>query len=422
MNGLDIPTARARSSLRNRFPVEEVRAEFPALQQMVHGRPLVYLDSAATAQKPQAVIDALSHFYERDNANVHRGVHALSERATAAYESAREKVRDFLHAADSSELVFVRGTTEAINLVAHSFARPRLSQGDEILITGMEHHSNIVPWQLVCGERGARLRVAPIDDRGNLLIDELEAAIGPRTRLVGVAHVSNALGTVNPVGRIVEMAHRKGVPVLVDGAQAVPHFDVDVRALGCDFYAFSSHKIFGPTGVGVLYGRRELLEEMGPYQGGGDMILSVSFEKTVYNRLPYRFEAGTPNVAGAIGLGAAIDYLRALDRASAEEHEAEVVAFAVERLTEVPGLSLVGTPARRAGVVSFVMEGLHPHDVGTVLDREGVAVRTGHHCAQPLMERFGVHATVRASFAMYNTREDVDALVRALLRAREMLG
>jgi cysteine desulfurase / selenocysteine lyase len=422
MNGLELSSPRARSALRERFSLDEVRSDFPALHQIVHGRPLVYLDSAATAQKPQVVIDAVSHFYERDNANVHRGVHALSERATAAYEGAREKVRDFLHAADASEIIFVRGTTEAINLVAHSFARPRLSPGDEILITGMEHHSNIVPWQLVCGERGARLRVAPIDERGDLLLDEFDAAIGPRTRLVSVAHVSNALGTVNPIGRIMEIAHRKGVPVLVDGAQAAPHFDIDVRALGCDFYAFSSHKAFGPTGVGVLYGRRELLEEMGPYQGGGDMILSVSFEKTVYNRVPYRFEAGTPNVGGAIGLGAAIDYLRAIDRAAAAQHEADLLAFAVARLSEIPGLSLVGTPAMRAGVVSFVMQGLHPHDVGTVLDREGVAVRTGHHCAQPLMERFGVHATVRASFAMYNAREDVDALVRALLRARELLG
>ncbi|HYX92399.1 MAG TPA: cysteine desulfurase [Myxococcaceae bacterium] len=421
MNGLELSAVRSRSG-RPSFDVEALRADFPALHQMVHGRPLVYLDSAATAQKPQAVIDAVSRFYERDNSNVHRGVHTLSERATAAYEGARDKVREFLNAADSSELVFVRGTTEAINLVAHSFARPRLSAGDEILITGMEHHSNIVPWQLVCGERGARLRVVPIDERGELPIHELEAAIGPRTRLVSVAHVSNALGTINPVGRIVELAHQKGVPVLVDGAQAVPHLEVDLRALGCDFYAFSSHKVFGPMGVGILYGRRALLEEMGPYQGGGDMILSVSFERTVYNRVPYRFEAGTPNVGGAVGLGAAIDYLRRLDRAGAAQHEAALLDYALERLGEIPGLSLVGTPSQRAGVVSFVMEGLHPHDVGTVLDREGVAVRTGHHCAQPLMDRFKVQATVRASFAMYNTREEVEALVRGLLRARELLG
>jgi cysteine desulfurase/selenocysteine lyase len=422
MNVVELPAVPARPTLARAFDVERVRADFPALHQTVHGRPLVYLDSAATSQKPRAVIDAISRFYERDNANVHRGIHRLSERATAAFEGAREKVRDFLHAADSSELVFVRGTTEAINLVAHSFVRPRLSAGDEILVTAMEHHSNIVPWQLVCAERGARLRVAPIDERGELLLHELDAAIGPRTRLVSVAHVSNALGTVNPVERIVALAHAKGVPVLVDGAQAAPHFAIDVGLLGCDFYAFSAHKAFGPTGIGVLYGRRALLEEMTPYQGGGEMILSVSFDRTIYNRVPHRFEAGTPDVAGAVGLGAALDYLGALDRDAAGRHEDELVTQALQQLSEVPGLSLVGTPAKRAGVVSFVLEGAHPHDVGTVLDREGVAVRTGHHCAQPLMERFGVQATVRASFALYNTRAEVDSLVRAVLLAREVLG
>jgi cysteine desulfurase/selenocysteine lyase len=422
MNGVELPVVSHSSSLGRGFDVERVRAEFPALQQTVYGRPLVYLDSAATSQKPRAVIDAVSRFYERDNANVHRGIHRLSERATAAFEGAREKVRGFLHAADASEIVFVRGTTEAINLVAHSFVAPRLSAGDEILVTAMEHHSNIVPWQLVCGARGARLRVAPVNERGELQLEELDAAIGPRTRLVSVAHVSNALGTVNPVSRIVELAHRKGVPVLVDGAQAAPHLDIDVTALGCDFYAFSAHKAFGPTGIGVLYGRRELLEGMAPYQGGGEMILSVSFERTVYNRVPHRFEAGTPDVAGAVGLGAAIDYLGGLDREAVRHHEDELISFAVEQLRRIPGLSLVGTPSVRAGAVSFMLEGAHPHDVGTVLDREGVAVRTGHHCAQPLMERLGLQATVRASFALYNTRAEVESLVRALLRAREVLG
>ncbi|HZA51259.1 MAG TPA: cysteine desulfurase [Myxococcaceae bacterium] len=422
MNGVDLPVVSHAPQRGGGFDVERVRADFPALQQTVYGRPLVYLDSAATSQKPRAVIDAISRFYERDNANVHRGIHRLSERATAGFEGAREKVRAFLHAAEASEIVFVRGTTEAINLVAHSYVAPRLSAGDEILITAMEHHSNIVPWQLACDARGARLRVAPVNQRGELVLEELDAAIGPRTRLVSVAHVSNALGTVNPVERIVELAHRKGVPVLVDGAQAAPHLEIDVSALGCDFYAFSAHKAFGPTGIGVLYGRRELLEEMGPYQGGGEMILSVSFERTVYNRVPHRFEAGTPDVAGAVGLGAAIDYLAGLDREAVRRHEDEVISFATEELRRIPGLSLVGTPSVRAGAVSFMLDGAHPHDVGTVLDREGVAVRTGHHCAQPLMERLGLQATVRASFALYNTRAEVESLVRALLRAREVLG
>ncbi len=396
--------------------------EFPALAQSVHGKPLVYLDSAATTQKPRAVIDALVDFYERDNANVHRGIHQLSERATAAYEQAREKVGRFLGATQPEEIVFVRGTTEAVNLVAHSFLRPRLQTGDEVLVTAMEHHSNIVPWQLVCAERGARLRVAPIDERGDLILEELAAAIGPRTRLVALAHVSNALGTVNPVGQVVELAHARGVPVLIDGAQAVPHFPVDVGALGCDFYAFSGHKAYGPTGVGALYGRRALLEEMPPYQGGGEMILSVSFERTLYNRVPLRFEAGTPDIAGVVGLGAAIDWLGRLDRPSVAQHETRLVTAAVRRLQELPGVTLVGRPRQRVGVVSFVMEGVHPHDLGTLLDREGVAIRTGHHCAQPLMERFGVAATARASFALYNTEEDLDRLVAALLRAREVFS
>jgi cysteine desulfurase/selenocysteine lyase len=402
------------------FDVERVRADFPALHQMVHGKPLVYLDSAATSQKPRAVIEAAVKFYTCDNANVHRGVHALSERATEAYEAARVKIQRFIRAPKSREIVFVKGTTEAINLVAHSFARPRLQAGDEILISAMEHHSNIVPWQLLCEEKGAKLRVAPVNEQGELFLPELEALLGPRTRLLALAHVSNALGTINPVRRIVEMAHRHSVPVLLDGAQAVPHLPVDVQALDCDFYAFSGHKVFGPTGIGVLYGKEKWLEEMPPYQGGGDMILSVTFEKTVFNALPYKFEAGTPNVEGAIGLGVAIDYLNGLAVEQRLGFERELLAHGTRVLNQIPGLRLIGTAADKAGVLSFVLTDIHPHDIGTILDGEGIAVRTGHHCAQPLMRRFGVDATVRASLAFYNTPQELDRLGVALQKVKEI--
>ena len=403
------------------FDVERVRADFPALHQMVHGKPLVYLDSAATSQKPQAVIDAVSKFYRADNANVHRGVHALSERATAAYEGARVKVQHFLGAAKAKEVVFVKGTTDGINLVAHSFVRPRLKQGDEILITAMEHHSNIVPWQLLCEEKDAKLKVAPITDAGELVVGELEALLGPRTRLLALSHVSNALGTINPVRRIVELAHRRGVPVLIDGAQAAPHLPIDVQAIDCDFYTFSAHKAFGPTGIGALYGKEKWLEQMPPYQGGGDMILSVTFEKTIFNALPYKFEAGTPNIEGAIGLGAAIEYVESLGPPEPRvAFERELLAYGTRVLNQIPGLRLIGTAVDKAGVLSFTLADVHPHDVGTILDGEGIAVRTGHHCAQPVMQRFGVDATVRASLAFYNTREELDRLGRALEKVREI--
>jgi len=404
------------------FDAERVRREFPILAQRVHGRPLVFLDSAASAQKPRFVLEAMNQLYERDYANIHRGVYALSERATAAFEAVREKVRAFLGAAEAHEVVFVRGTTEAINLVAQSFGRSRVREGDEVLVTHLEHHSNIVPWQMLCAERGARLRVVPVDDRGDLRIDALERLLGPSTRILAVAHVSNALGTLNPLREIVRLAHARGVPVLVDGAQAAPHLRIDVRELGCDFYAFSSHKAFGPTGVGVLWGRAELLDAMPPWQGGGDMILSVAFEKTLYREIPHKFEAGTPDIAGVVGLGAALDWLGAHDHAAVAAHERELLERATAGLAGVPGLRLVGEPRERTGVVSFVLDDVHPHDVGTILDHEGIAVRTGHHCAQPLMERFGVPATVRASFALYNTREDVDALLAGLARVREVFA
>ncbi len=410
-----VPTARG-------LDVNRVRADFPILGQTVHGKPLVYLDSAATAQKPQAVIDVLRRYYEHDNANVHRGVHLLSERATRDYEDARVSVQRFLNAAGPEEVIFVRGTTEAINLVAQSYARPKLRPGDEVLITAMEHHSNIVPWQMVCEQTGAVLRVAPIDDRGELIVEEYERLLGPRTRLAAVVHVSNALGTVNPVRRLVELAHRQEVPVLLDGAQAVPHGPVDVRGLDCDFYAFSGHKLYGPTGIGVLYGKAALLEAMPPYQGGGDMIRSVRFEKTVYNELPYKFEAGTPHIAGAIGLAAAIEYVTGLGLEAVAAHEHDLLAYGEAALAGVRGLRRIGTARQRAAVLSFVLERVHPHDVGTVLDREGVAVRTGHHCCQPVMERFGIPATARASLGLYNTREDLDALVRALRRVSEVFA
>ncbi len=401
--------------------VDLVRADFPVLSQEVHGRPLVYLDNAATAHKPIAVIEAVAEYYRRDNANVHRGVHTLSERATFGYERARGKVHKFIGAAETREIVFVRGTTEAINLVAQSYGRLCLQPGDEVLVSEMEHHSNIVPWQIVCEQTGARLVVAPIDDRGELVMDELLARLNSRTKIVAVTHVSNALGTVNPVADICEAAHRYGAVVVVDGAQSVPHLRVDVQALGCDFYAFSGHKVYAPTGVGVLYGRAELLDRMPPWQGGGEMIRHVTFERTTYNDLPYKFEAGTPNIAGAIGLGAAIDYLGRLRLDAVARHERELLAYAQERLQSVPGLRMIGEAREKVGVHSFVLDRIHPHDIGTILDHEGIAVRTGHHCAQPVMQHFGVAATARASFALYNTTEDVDRLVDGLGRVRKVM-
>ncbi|MCU0234425.1 MAG: cysteine desulfurase [Thermoanaerobaculales bacterium] len=412
----------AAATAAARLDLERVRAEFPALRQEVHGRPLVYLDNAATTQKPRAVIDAVRGFYERDCANVHRGVHVLSQRATVAFEQARTAVKAHLGAADSREIVFTRGATEAVNLVAASFVRPRLGHGDEVLVSHMEHHSNIVPWQLLCAERGATLKVIPIDDRGDIILEEYERLLSERTKIVGVVHISNALGTVNPIAEMVAAAHARGVPVLVDGAQAVPHAAVDVRALGCDFYVFSGHKVYGPSGIGALYGRREHLLEMVPYQGGGDMILSVSFAGTTYQEPPHRFEAGTPNIEGAIGLAAALRFLQGLGLEAVAAHEAELLADATAAVLEIPGVRLIGNARRRAAVLSFVMDGIHPHDIGTILDTEGVAVRAGHHCAQPVMARYGVSATVRASFGAYNTAAEIEALVRGLHRVREVMG
>ena len=416
------PGRRAATGRRTGWDLKRVRRDFPVLARTVNGKRLVYLDNAATAQKPQPVLDALTRFYTEYNANIHRAVYTLSEEATAAYEGTRTNVQGFLGAAERQEIVFVRGTTEAINLVAHSFVRPRLAPGDEVVITAMEHHSNIVPWQIVCGERGARLRVAPMNRDGELLLDQYAALLTPRTKFVSVVHVSNSLGTINPVQEMIRLAHARGIPVLVDGAQAVPHMRVDVRQLGCDFYAFSGHKTYGPTGIGVLYGRAALLEEMPPYQGGGDMIRSVTFEETTYAPVPAKFEAGTPNIAGVIGLGAALDYLSALDWSQMAAHEADLLTYASDAVAGVPGVRLIGTAAHKAAVVSFVVDGVHAHDVGTILDQEGVAVRTGHHCTQPVMDFFGVPATARASFAFYNGRDDVDALVEALGRVRQVFA
>jgi cysteine desulfurase/selenocysteine lyase len=402
------------------FSVERVRQDFPILKQLIHGQPLVYLDNAATAQKPQTVIDALDEFYAVNNSNVHRGVHELSERATRDYENARLAVQRFLHAADSREIVFVRGTTEAVNLVAQSFCRPRLKAGDEIIISWMEHHSNIVPWQILCEQTGAVLRVVPIDDRGQLGFEEYERLLGPRTRFVSMVHVSNALGTINPARRIVETAHARGVPVMLDGAQAVQHLEIDVQALGCDFFAFSGHKVYGPTGIGALYASLEHLEAMPPYQGGGDMIRSVSFEKTTYNTVPHKFEAGTPNIAGAIGLAAALNYVNRLGLRSIAAHEYGLLEHGTRLLSAIQGITLIGTAAEKASILSFTVDGVHPHDVGTILNQQGIAVRTGHHCCQPVMDRYGVPATVRASVGMYNTREELDALARGLEQVRSV--
>ena len=416
------PDGTAIPTIVPSYDVERVRADFPILREPVHGRPLVYLDNAATSQKPEAVIQAMVHYYRHDNANIHRGVHLLSQRATEDYEAVRVKVQSLLHAREAREIVFVRGATEAINLVAQTYGRQHVGAGDEVLITAMEHHSNIVPWQILCLEKGATLRVAPINDRGELVVDEFKKLLGPHTKIVSVAHVSNALGTVNPVKRLVRMAHAMNTPVLVDGAQAVPHLPVDVQDLDCDFYAFSGHKVYGPTGIGVLYGKAALLEEMPPYQGGGDMISSVTFEKTIYNKVPHKFEAGTPDIAGVIGLGAAIAYVSDLGISAIGVHEHELLAYATERIGEINGVRLVGTAQEKTGVLSFVMDGIHPHDIGTILDQEGIAVRTGHHCAQPVMDRFGIPATVRASFGLYNTRDEIDALVDGIEKVQEILG
>ncbi|MGD0666016.1 MAG: cysteine desulfurase [Bryobacteraceae bacterium] len=410
------------TDIATRFDVESIREDFPVLKQTIHGKPLVYLDNAATAQKPYAVIEAIRKFYEVDCANIHRGVHELSQRSTAAYEATRAKMKRFLNARSKSELIFVRGTTEGINLVASSWGRKFVREGDEIVISGMEHHSNIVPWQMLCEAAGAKLRVIPIDDRGELILEEYARLLNPRTRLVAVTHVSNALGTINPVKEIVAMAHRAGALALVDGAQAAPHLKVDVQALDADFYALSGHKVVGPTGIGILYGKSKLLNAMPPYQGGGDMIKTVTFEKTTYADLPYKFEAGTPNIAGGIGLGAAVDYLgrTGLDRIAAYEHE--LLVYGTQALEQIPGLRMIGTAREKAAVLSFVIDGIHPHDIGTVLDRLGIAVRTGHHCAQPVMDRFGVPATTRASLAFYNTRREIDALAAGLRKVKEIFS
>jgi cysteine desulfurase / selenocysteine lyase len=402
--------------------VEKVRADFPILHRKAGGRKLVYLDSAATSQKPKVVIDAIVQYYERDNANIHRGVHYLSQRATEEFEAARKAVQLFLHAARASEIVFVRSTTEAINLVAQTYGRVHLGADDEVLITAMEHHSNIVPWQMLCEEKRAKLRVAPINDRGELILEEFERLLNARTKIVAVAHVSNALGTINPVSTLAKMAHAKNIPILLDGAQAVPHLTVNVQELDCDFYAFSGHKTYGPTGIGALYGKLALLEAMPPYQGGGDMISSVTFEKTTYNKVPHKFEAGTPDMSGAVGLRVALEYLDNLGMNNIAAHEHELLRYATETLCAIPGVRLIGTAKEKAGVLSFVIEGVHPHDIGTILDQEGIAIRTGHHCAQPVMERFGIDATARASFGLYNTKEEIDALARGIEKVREVFA
>ncbi len=404
------------------FDVERIRRDFPILQTKVHGHPLVYLDNAATSQKPQAVIDALVRYYEGENANIHRGVHYLSELATAEFEKARETVRAFVNAARSSEIIFTRGTTEAINLIAQTYGKANVGAGDEVLITAMEHHSNIVPWQMLCEEKGAKLRVAPINDQGELMFTEFEKLIGPKTKVVAVGHVSNALGTINPLQQMIAAAHARGAIVVVDGAQAVPHLKVDVQALDADFYTFSGHKMYGPTGIGVLYGKQALLEAMPPWQGGGDMISSVTFEKTTYNKVPHKFEAGTPDMAGVAGLKAAIEYMNGIGIEKIAAHEHELLEYATEVIGAIEGVRLIGTAREKAGVLSFVLDEVHPHDIGTILDQQGIAVRTGHHCAQPVMERFQIPATVRASFAAYNTKGEVDALARGIRKVREVFA
>ena len=422
IKGKKATTGAGESSRALNLMGRGLREDFPVFGQEINGKPLVYLDSAASAQKPQVVIDTLHRFYTTGYSNIHRGVYQLSEQATNLYEGTREKVRRFINARSTREIVFLRGTTEGLNLLASSFGGGRVREGDEILITHMEHHSNIVPWQLLCERTGAKLVVVPIDDTGALDMEAFERLLGPRTRIVSVVHVSNALGTVNPVKRIVQMAHAQGVPVIVDGAQAVPHMTVDVQDLGCDFYVFSGHKLYGPTGIGILYGRAELLEAMPPWQGGGDMIRSVTFAKTTYAEIPSKFEAGTPDIAGAIGLGTAIYYIESIGFETIGAHGRELLDYGTQRLQEIQGLRLIGTAPEKVAVLSFTMEGVHPHDIGTILDQEGIAVRAGHHCAQPVMERFGIPATTRASIGLYNNRADIDALARGLVKIREMFS
>lgn len=414
--------ATVKNASSSKLDIERVRRDFPALGLEVHGHPLVYLDNAATTQKPESVLAAEDRWYRELCSNVHRGVHHLSQQATEAYETARVKVAEFIHAAGEDEVVFVRGTTEAINLVASTYGRQHVGAGDEVLITEMEHHSNIVPWQILCEEMGAKLRVAPIDDRGQLILEEYEALLTERTKITAVTHVSNALGTINPLETMVQLAHERGIPVLVDGAQAVPHLQVDVQNLDCDFFAFSGHKMYGPTGIGVLFGKRQLLRSMPPYQGGGEMIRSVTFERTDFAEPPARFEAGTPNIAGAVALGAAIDYLRGLGLDAITAHEQEVLAHATEAVSRIPGVRITGLAEEKASVLSFVIDGVHAHDVGTILDRQGIAVRAGHHCAQPVMEHFGVPATSRASFGLFNTVDEADRLAAGIAQVREVFG
>jgi len=404
------------------FDVARIREDFPLLKQTVNGKPLVYLDNAATSQKPQSVIDALVRYYTTANSNVHRGVHTLSQLATDDYEAARSTVRKFINAAEDHELIYVRGTTEGINLVAQTFGRQNVGLGDEIIISGMEHHSNIVPWQILCEEQGAQLKVVPIDDSGELLVDQYEKLLSPRTKLVSMVHQSNALGTINPIESVIELAHSRGVPVLVDGAQSIPHMNIDVQKMGCDFFVFSGHKLFGPTGIGVLYGKSEYLNAMPPYQAGGEMIRSVTFEKTTYNVLPHKFEAGTPNIAGAIGLGAAVEYLNGLGMERINAYEKELLDYGTDCLSRIEGLKIIGTAGEKGGILSFILGDIHPHDIGTILDTQGIAIRTGHHCAQPVMQRFGIPATARASLAFYNTKAEIDCLVEGIDRVLEVFS
>lgn len=402
------------------FSVNDIRKDFPILMRFVHGKPLVYLDNAATTQKPLEVLNAISTYYREHNANIHRGVHYLSEMATFEYEKARGKVKNFLNAGDTKEIIFTRGTTEGINLTAQSYGKKFLSKGDEVIISAMEHHSNIVPWQMLCEEIGATLRVIPMNDEGELLVEEFEKLLSPKTKFISVVYISNSLGTINPITHIIERAHAMNIPVLVDGAQAVLHTKIDVQKLDCDFFVFSGHKMLGPTGIGVLYGKAKYLEAMNPYQGGGDMIASVTFEKTIYNSLPFKFEAGTPNIEGSIGLGAAIDYISKLDFASIQMYEKELLQYGTQVLQAIPGIQIIGTAKEKAGVISFVMENIHPHDIGTILDKEGIAIRTGHHCTQPVMKRFNIAATARASFSFYNTVQEFDALGKAIYKVKEI--
>jgi cysteine desulfurase / selenocysteine lyase len=417
-----VQTVDSIAAVSDSWDVARVRADFPVLHQTVNGKPLVYLDNAASSQVPQVVIDRGSIYLEQEHSNIHRGVHYLSQRATTAYEGAREKVKRFINAREARECIFVRGATEGINLVMYGYGRKFIGEGDEIIISAMEHHANIVPWQMLCQEKGARLRVIPMNDAGELLLDEFDGLLNERTKLVGVVHVSNALGTINPVKEMIAQAHKYGVPVLVDGAQATPHMPVDVQDLDCDFYAFSGHKMYAPTGSGIVYGKAELLEKMDPFQGGGDMIKTVTFEKTTYADLPNKLEAGTPAIASQIGLGAAIDYLNAIGREQAAAHEAELLRYATERISAIEGVRIVGTARNKASVLSFVIDDIHPHDIGTILDQEGIAVRAGHHCAQPVMQRFNVPATARASFAFYNTKEEIDVLARTIERVIEIFS